>query len=348
MITKDNNYNLTDIMNEDLLKRSDRKSFEIYSTYDGVDDSIKQINMLSALYPNKYPYIYGAVYKFDRTFTTWRKKYTTISLGAIGVVNGAQQKIQLSVNNFDSDDGIYIELIFRDINGVQVKEVRSNVLSNNEANVLEWNIESLPITSKTVDISIVKATTKVAKNMNISIGWLSWFNNYITEKRLTSVKDNTEIDSDDWRIALDVDKVEDYSMYGYIYDYVYDADSRQGNSFWLENNSRYLSNKAASPIEITVHGPATNPYWELIQDSKIVQSDGFSITIPKDFKLVVSNIPNEQKAVMVDPYGNETNVYQQQDLTKTNFVTIPIGNSLLVFYGASRISYKYREERVVV
>jgi hypothetical protein len=67
------------------------------------------------------------------------------------------------------------------------------------------------------------------------------------------------------------------------------------------------------------------------------------------YKLVVSSFPEDQYTSLINPDGSFSNVYQSQDLTKTNFINIPIGASTLTFdIGSGRESFRIREERVVV
>lgn len=144
-------------------------------------------------------------------------------------------------------------------------------------------------------------------------------------------------------------KKQDEVIHAYTYDYVYE-DYHNGSDgvFTIKNDSKYLSDGTCSPIEIVIHGPCVNPYWQVKQGSKIVQEDGFNLTVPDGAKLVVSSIPHEQRAVIVDADGTESNVYQQQDLSKSNFVTIPTGTSQLMFFECEKVAFRYREESVVV
>lgn len=144
-------------------------------------------------------------------------------------------------------------------------------------------------------------------------------------------------------------KKKDGVIHAYSYDYVYE-DYHNGSDgvFTINNESRYLNSSIGSPIEIEVEGPCENPYWQIKKGSRIIQEDGFFLTIPEGFKLVVSSIPQEQRAVIVAPDGTESNVYQQQDLSKSNFVTIPTGQSQLLFFNCTKVAFKYREESVVV
>ena len=48
----------------------------------------------------------------------------------------------------------------------------------------------------------------------------------------------------------------------YAYPYIYESDyNGKSGVFQIENNSVYIGSAKGSPVEITVHGPCTNPYW---------------------------------------------------------------------------------------
>lgn len=135
----------------------------------------------------------------------------------------------------------------------------------------------------------------------------------------------------------------------YTYDYIYDGyGDGQGGVYMLNNDSLYMGLSIASPVEITIHGPCENPYWQIVVNSEIVQSDGFHLQVLEGYKLVVSSIPQSQRAVLIAPDGTTSNVYQQQDLGKTNFVTIPVGHSRMMFFNCDKISFNYRQERMLV
>ncbi|MCH4162383.1 MAG: phage baseplate protein, partial [Lactococcus raffinolactis] len=58
----------------------------------------------------------------------------------------------------------------------------------------------------------------------------------------------------------------------YAYQFVYESDyNGKSGVFQIENNSVYISSAKGSPVEITVHGPCTNPYWEILDGSKVLQ-----------------------------------------------------------------------------
>ena len=135
----------------------------------------------------------------------------------------------------------------------------------------------------------------------------------------------------------------------YAYPFVYESDyNGKSGLFQIENNSVYIGSAKGSPVEITVLGPCTNPYWEILDGSKVLQSDGYIIDVPEGYKLVVSSVVQKQRVKLIAPDGTTSDVYQQQDLSKSNFVTIPEGHVTLAFYNIGEVSFVYREEYITV
>ena len=135
----------------------------------------------------------------------------------------------------------------------------------------------------------------------------------------------------------------------YAYPYIYESDYNGKSGFFqIENNSVYIGSAKGSPVEITVHGPCTNPYWEILDGSKVLQSDGYNIDVPDGYKLVVSSVVQKQRVKLIAPDGTISDVYQQQDLSKSNFVTIPEGHVALAFHNVGDVSFNYREEYITV
>lgn len=135
----------------------------------------------------------------------------------------------------------------------------------------------------------------------------------------------------------------------YTYDYIYEGwINGQDGVFRINNESVYLGAQTGSPMEIIIEGPATNPYWQIVRDSQVEQSDGVNITIGEGYTLTVSSIPGQQRCILTAPDGTESNVYQQQRLDLTNFVMAPLGFSELIFFNARRVGFRMREEHVVV
>ena len=135
----------------------------------------------------------------------------------------------------------------------------------------------------------------------------------------------------------------------YVYPFVYESDyNGKSGVFQIENNSVYIGSAKGSPVEITVHGPCTNPYWEILDGSKVLQSDGYNIDVPDGYKLVVSSVVQKQRVKLIAPDGTISDVYQQQDLSKSNFVTIPEGHVTVAFHNVGDVSFNYREEYITV
>ncbi len=135
----------------------------------------------------------------------------------------------------------------------------------------------------------------------------------------------------------------------YAYRFVYKSDyNGKSGVFQIENNSVYIGSAKGSPVEITVHGPCTNPYWEILDGSKVLQSDGYNIDVPDGYKLVVSSVVQKQRVKLIAPDGTISDVYQQQDLSKSNFITIPEGRVTLAFHNVGEVSFDYREEYITV
>ena len=135
----------------------------------------------------------------------------------------------------------------------------------------------------------------------------------------------------------------------YVYPFVYESDyNGKSGIFQIENNSVYIGSAKGSPVEITVHGPCTNPYWEILDGSKVLQSDGYNVDVPDGYKLVVSSIVQNQRMKLIAPDGTTSDVYQQQDLSKSNLIAIPEGHVILAFHNVGDVSFVYREEYITV
>lgn len=135
----------------------------------------------------------------------------------------------------------------------------------------------------------------------------------------------------------------------HVYPYVYESDyNGKFGVFQIENNSVYIGSAKGSPVEITVHGPCTNPYWEILDGSKVLQSDGYNIDVPDGYKLVVSSIVQNQRMKLIAPDGTISDVYQQQDLSRSNLIAIPEDHVTLAFHNVGDVSFVYREEYITV
>jgi hypothetical protein len=144
----------------------------------------------------------------------------------------------------------------------------------------------------------------------------------------------------------------------YVYPYVYGDYAGVGGgavgALNGDNKSLYLGQSVGSPCKITVHAmgdPVDNPEWGVYKGSELVASDRYMIQIPPGYKLEVSSYPQDEHAYLVSPAGDLSSVYQSQDMTKTNFVTLPTGEVTVRFNISDptvRISVVYREEKVLV
>lgn len=142
-------------------------------------------------------------------------------------------------------------------------------------------------------------------------------------------------------------KVYDLRTREYIYEH-YNSENIKG-LFRFNNPSVYMDTAMSSPLEISIQGACTNPYWELYQNGVVTQSDQVNVVLSANDTLIVSSFPQDQK-VIKKTAEVITNMYASQNLSKTNFVTIPKGESTLLFGGTSnaKISFRARYEWVVV
>ncbi|MCQ9214975.1 hypothetical protein MU448_11535 [Streptococcus sp. O1] len=65
---------------------------------------------------------------------------------------------------------------------------------------------------------------------------------------------------------------------------------------------------------------------------------------------MVSSDPHKPQTILYAPDGTEINVYQDQDVTTSNFVKAPIGRSILLFHNVMNadVSYRIRKEWVLI
>lgn len=151
-----------------------------------------------------------------------------------------------------------------------------------------------------------------------------------------------------------VDHEGDGKIYDVTYGYIYE-DNPMGNQYFfaLQNDSRYFGLQQSSAIEITITAgsqPIHNPQWSILQGDRILQNDGYLFTIAPGNQIVVSSDPDRQKALLYVAGEEPFNLYQYQDVTKTNFVTVPLGESVLLFENCkgATITYRMRKEVVLV
>ncbi|EKP90475.1 phage distal tail protein domain-containing protein [Oenococcus oeni] len=142
-------------------------------------------------------------------------------------------------------------------------------------------------------------------------------------------------------------------QYNRLAEYVYIESNRNTSSKSMEvsNDSKYFGLQKGSPCLITITGPTTtNVSWKIIKDGTTVASDGFTLTLTDNQTLVVSSYPEDQYARIYNPDGSYVDVSQYQDITQTNYVLIPEGDSTIVFYidQTAGVQFTYKEERLLV
>ena len=134
--------------------------------------------------------------------------------------------------------------------------------------------------------------------------------------------------------------------------YVYIESNRNSaeKAMLLQNDSQYFGLQDGSPCIVTITGATTNPHWTVLQDGVIVATDGFTLTLADNQRLIVSSYPEDQYARVYNPDGSFADVSQLQDFTMTNFVQIPEGKSTVLVYvdNTADVSMTFKEERLLV
>jgi hypothetical protein len=160
---------------------------------------------------------------------------------------------------------------------------------------------------------------------------LSWFQKFLYNKNNADLKD---------------------TLPGYVYeeDFI-----KPRNFFAITNDSVYLDTSDGAPLEITIKATTEsifNPSWELRQGGEVLQTDRYFVEIPAGYSLVVSSDPQNQRVELLSNTGEVSNIYQSgaQDMTKTNFIRVPVGRYTLAFDtpDSAHISYELKKENVVV
>lgn len=116
--------------------------------------------------------------------------------------------------------------------------------------------------------------------------------------------------------------------------YVYDIKGRVGTQIHITNNSIYLDTQETSPLIIEISAPietlASPIEMELYQNNELIQNDAYFTTLNKGEKLVITTGFRNQTATKINKSGKGVPVYFEQDLTKSNFITAPIGESTFI------------------
>lgn len=130
-------------------------------------------------------------------------------------------------------------------------------------------------------------------------------------------------------MKTDVD-TENGKVYTYEYNYTY-AETING-VINIENNS-----SEESPCILSIFGPITNPTWNLIVNSKVVQSGAVNATIPAGHKLIINSKDNQLEIAEYTSMNEFVrNLYQDSDYTRENFLLIPSGASTIFIAGDSQ------------
>lgn len=140
--------------------------------------------------------------------------------------------------------------------------------------------------------------------------------------------------------------------YDYAPYYVYkESTTNAGEKMMpLVNDSKYFGVQQGSPCIVTITGATTNPHWNVLQDGVTVSTDGFTLTLADNQRLIVSSYPEDQYARVYNPDGSFADVSQLQDFTMTNFVQIPEGESTVLVYvdKDTGVNLTFKEERLLV
>ncbi len=214
-------------------------------------------------------------------------------------------------------------------------------------NNFDWLRDSFTVTLKAKDT--ISARYEISGSVSDSILWTAghkWEEGSTATPHMPSSREVKPADYPSYVPGFyEGNQVSDSYVYSYVYESEYNGES---GVFQIENNSVYIGSAKGSPVEITVHGPCTNPYWEILDGSKVLQSDGYNIDVPEGYRLVVSSVVQKQRVKLIAPDGTISDVYQQQDLSRSNFITIPEGRVTLAFHNVGDVSFNYREEYITV
>jgi uncharacterized repeat protein (TIGR01451 family) len=136
--------------------------------------------------------------------------------------------------------------------------------------------------------------------------------------------------------------------------YVYEEENpTQEMDFFTINNGSMLFNQEINSgmyIEIdATDSPVVNPSWEIYHNGNLIANDAYFVTIPIGGQLQVSSYPENEYCVLYDENWNATNVYQYQDMSASNFVTIGQGANEIKFnIGSGHARFSIREEHFLV
>lgn len=157
----------------------------------------------------------------------------------------------------------------------------------------------------------------------------------------------------------------DISPYRIVYNdtTIYQADYSKSASFLqVTNESMYFGTQEDSSFRITIKateetGNIVNPSWYLTNTAgKELQTEGFLLSIPVGFELVVSSDSFERTMVLRDSSGKlpDSSVDELMDPTVSGWIRVPLGVSRIVLgsetyaytggFNGGRIIAEYKQE----
>jgi len=86
------------------------------------------------------------------------------------------------------------------------------------------------------------------------------------------------------------------------------------------------------PVKIKIDGDVLNPLIQLYDASNTKISEAkINVEVTAGQQLIINSSPDDLKIVLVDTDGTETDQTANQDFTKVNYITIPVGSHTLLF-----------------
>lgn len=282
----------------------------------------------------------------DGTYKGLTVKKKTTKWGGINKSLTIQTSNSYTFSSYVKGAGTGTNIIRR----VSVNGIENYSLRKTWTTAFDWIRDSVTLTSSNIKrndvVSVRYEISELGTNQALLTAGHKWEEGSTATPYMPSSSEVTTADYPSYVPGFYEGKqVSDSYVYLYVYESEYNGES---GVFQIENNSVYIGSAKGSPVEITVHGPCTNPYWEILDGSKVLQSDGYNIDVPEGYRLVVSSVVQKQRVKLIAPDGTISDVYQQQDLSKSNFVTIPEGHVTLAFHNVGDVSFVYREEYITV
>lgn len=142
----------------------------------------------------------------------------------------------------------------------------------------------------------------------------------------------------------------DQLLFSHLEPYVYLPQNTNSLGFTVQNDSVYYGTQKGSPVLITIYGPLSQPSWDVIQNGEVFASDRYFINLNANQRLVVSSMPDDEYARIYENDGSYQSAIPYQDKNRTNFVTLPVGNSSIRLSLPSSVTAKlqWKLERLLV